>query len=62
MGCAEGNQCATYVAVEKTDTVAAVEAGQRCALVADCAGEGVTCGAMQLGASLVAAVALANLM
>ena len=62
MGCVEGNQCATYVAVEAKDDVAAVTAGQRCAVVADCANEGVTCGAMQLGASLVAAVALAHLM
>merc|ERR1712167_411867 len=65
-GCIDGHRCATYTAVEEDTTadpvVQAVEAGERCAAEADCDLDGVTCGAMQLGASLVAAVAIVNLM
>ena len=58
-GCIEGHQCATYAGTAVTETT---PAGERCAASADCSTEGITCGAMQLGASLVAAVAIANFM
>ena len=65
-GCAEGLQCGTTVEVKASgegDTaIAAVGGSVLCSDATLCATELVTCGAMQLGASIVAAIAVANLM
>merc|ERR1719352_1516847 len=48
---ADPNASPPVAAVEAVAEVKGVEAGDRCTLEADCANDGVTCGAMQLGAS-----------
>ena len=63
-GCIAGHRCGTTAAIP-ADTEAGTEEVPEtitCVAEATCDEEGVTCGAMQLGASLVAAVAIANLM
>merc|ERR1719361_1995153 len=62
-GCDTGLKCGTYEA-ESTDPVVAA-GGKACVASADCdSDDNITCGdgAMALGASLVAALAVANLM
>lgn len=65
-GCADSLQCGTIAAVaasgEGDSKVEEVIASVECADATQCSTEGIVCGAMQLGASIVAAVAVANLM
>ena len=62
MGCADTLQCGTTKKVEAKDGKKEVPAKSVCVKSADCSKAEIECGALKLGASLVAAVAIASYM